>query len=119
MKIITNGIKERYIIYKLYDIIYGRIYVGKTTIPIYMRINSHRHGKLDADKYFSSIGWENVIFEIIDWSNDKSSLLKKEYEQIKKYYKLYKNKVLNKYSTQPIYINIPKEFKKLADNFFE
>ena len=119
MRIITNEIKGTFIIYKMYVIINGKIYVGKTTIPIYMRINIHRHGKLDADKYFASIGWENVVFEIIDWSNDRTNLLKMEDEQIRKHFKMYENKVLNKYSTQPVYFRIHKEFKKLANNFFE
>ena len=117
MKIITNGIKERCIIYKLYD--NEKIYIGKTTIPIYMRINSHRHGKLSADKYFSEIGWDNVIFEIIDYSNDKIILAKKEEEQIMKYYTMNKDNVLNKNcSLRTGYYIIPQEFKKLANNFF-
>lgn len=120
MKIITNGIKEIFIIYKMYDIINGKIYIGKTTIPIYMRINLHKHSKkLEADRYFSSIGWENVIFEVIDWSHDKSILLKKEDEQIRKHFKLYENKILNKYNTRPVFFHIPKDIKKLSCNYFE
>ena len=119
MKIIINGIKERYIIYKLYDIINEKVYIGKTTIPIYMRINTHRHGNLNADKYFSSIGWENVIFEIIDWSNDKITLLKKENDQILKYYTTNKSNLLNKNcSLISDYKVIPSDFKKLASKYF-
>ena len=118
MRIITHDIKERYIVYKLYDVIEGKVYIGKTTIPIYMRINTHRHGKLDADKYFSSIGWDNVVFEIMDWSNDRSNLLKKEETLIQKHYMSDASKLLNKNSTHSDCFCIPKDLKKLADNFF-
>jgi len=119
MKIITNGIKARCIIYKLYDSINQKVYVGKTTIPIYMRINSHRHGKLNADKYFSEIGWDNVIFEIIDSCDDKTILAQKEEEQILKYHLMGRDKLLNKNcsSLRGFYV-IPQEFKRLANNFF-
>ena len=97
MKIIKNGIKENFIIYKIYND--DKIYIGKTTIPIYIRINNHRHGILEADQYFRSVGWDNVTFEIIDYSNDRTTLLKKENEQIIHHYELYKDKILNKYNT--------------------
>ena len=118
MKIITNGIKERCIIYKLYD--NEKVYVGKTTIPIYMRINSHRHGKLSADKYFSEIGWDNVTFEIIDWSYDNQTLLLKEDAQIRRHYMMYKENILNKNGIQfAMYNYFPSDFEKLARNFFD
>ena len=118
MRIIKNGINERYIVYKLYDDV--KIYIGKTTLPIYMRINSHRHGKLRADKYFSEIGWDNVTFEIIDWSYDKKSLLMKEDNIIGQYYMMHKEKLLNKNSTNYSYFHmIPLDFEKLARNYFE
>ena len=119
MKVITNGIKERYIIYKLYENIENKIYIGKTTIPIYMRINSHRHGKLRADQHFSTIGWNNVVFEIIDWSYDKESLLKKEDTIIGQHFITHGEKLLNKNSTHSDIYSLPSEFKHLAVNFFE
>ena len=119
MKVITNGIKERYIIYKLYENIENKIYIGKTTIPIYMRINSHRHGKLRADQHFSTIGWDNVIFEILDWSCDKESLLKKENTIISQHFITHGEKLLNKNSTHSNNHLLPSEFKHLAVNFFE
>ena len=119
MKIITNGIKQRSIIYKLYDIINEKVYIGKTTIPIYMRINSHRHGKLNADVYFSEIGWDNVIFEIIDYSDDKAILAQKEEEQIVKYHLIDRDKLLNKNcSLLTDYYIIPQEFKILSKHYF-
>lgn len=96
MKIITNGINERYIIYKLYENIEGKIYIGKTTIPVYMRINLHRHGILKADQHFSNIGWDNVTFEIIDWSYDKNILKEKERSTIYLYFLRYQQKMLNR-----------------------
>ena len=120
MRIIKNGINERYIVYKLYDDVNEKIYIGKTTIPIYMRINSHRHGTLQADKYFSQIGWDKVTFEIIDFSLDKENLLKKESNYILKYYTMYKEKLLNINSKMiSNFIHFPTEFKKLAHNYFE
>ena len=116
MKIITNGIKERHKIYKMYENIEGKFYFGKTSLPIYMRINQHRHGKINADKHFSKIGWENVTFEIIDWSYDNENALIKESEYITMAKYTHPDKLLNVNSTFWHSV-FPLEFQPLIKNY--
>ena len=116
MKVVTNGITERYKIYKMYETIEGKLYIGKTSLPIYMRINQHRHGKITADKHFSKIGWENVTFEIIDWSYDNGSALKKESNYISSARSTHHEKLLNKHHAILSWC-FPLEFQSLIQNY--
>ena len=87
---------------------------------LYMRINSHRHGKTHADRHFASVGWDNVTMEIIDHAINSDELTIKESELIQKALREHKYKVLNKYC-----LNIdgfhfpPTEFRQLFTKYNE
>ena len=97
MKVITNGfINTQYKVYKMCESVEGKIYIGKTKLPIYMRINAHKHSNASADIHFSDVGWNNVTTEIIDEAKDEEELDYKEKEHINNYYRTHKDLLLIK-----------------------
>ena len=56
MKVITNGfINTQYKVFKMCESVEGKIYIGKTKLPIYMRINAHKYSNASADIHFSDV----------------------------------------------------------------
>ena len=94
----NNNYENNHIIYKLSD---GyRSYIGKCNIPLYMRLNIHKHStKLEADKYFSK-DWSSVTCEVLDYSIDKKRLLELEKDHIRSEMLSNPDKILNVYNTK-------------------
>jgi len=80
------------IVYKVTNIVNGKIYVGQTTRDLSLRISEHKHGKERADRKnsplylaFQKYGFENFTFEVIHKSFTMDELNFKEQEFIKIY----------------------------------
>jgi len=87
MKIIIIGTEPQYKVYRMYESIENKFYIGKTKQPLKERMNGHKHGGsscLSADNHFANVGWNNVTVEIIDVANDENELKIKEEEHIKR-----------------------------------
>ena len=84
MKIIINGIEPQFKIYKMLDTINNKVYIGSTFYPLKARMGTHKNSKAKVDEYFSNVGWDNVIVEIIDTANDINEMKIKENEYIER-----------------------------------
>ena len=89
---------KRYIIYKISEPIENKYYIGKSTIPIYLRMQIHKSGnKLKADKHFKKIGWHHCKVDIIETCDD-DNILEKERQIISRAYQEDKDNILNIYN---------------------
>lgn len=73
------------IIYKITNLVKGKIYIGQTSTELKQRISSYyseqksnRKSKQRIISAFRKYGFENFIFDIIDTTNDKDDLNAKE-----------------------------------------
>ena len=114
MFIKIEGIEPQFKVYKMSENIKGKIYIGKTKLPLKDRMKGHRYSQLYADKHFSDVGWNNVTVEIIDTANSDEELSRKENLKISEYYKDNPNIILNKNSL-PWFEEIKKI--KIDENF--
>lgn len=87
------------IIYKATNLINGKVYIGKTTMPFAQRKSKHKYNafKEDGDAYeyhfyraIRKYGWDNFKWEIIDEADTKEELNEKEVFWIE-YYDSYYN----------------------------
>ena len=88
---------KRYIIYKISEPIEHKYYIGKCTIPIYLRMQIHKNGKLKADEHFKKIGWHHCKVDIIETCDD-DNILEKERQIISRAYQEDKDNILNIYN---------------------
>lgn len=89
---------KRYIIYKISEPIEHKYYIGKCTIPIYLRMQIHKSGnKLKADEHFKKIGWHHCKVDIIETCDD-DNILEKERQIISRAYQEDKDNILNIYN---------------------
>lgn len=77
------------IIYKVTNLVNGKVYIGKTTQKINIRKNQHKYSSLKANskslihKAIRKYGWENFEWEVIDLASSEDELNSKEIHWIK------------------------------------
>ena len=97
MKLLIDGIEPQFKVYKISETIENKFYIGKTKLSLKDRINVHRYSRQHCDVYFSDVGWNNVVVEIIDSANNEEELSIKEQEHIIKHKTKCKDLLLNKH----------------------